>query len=459
MAGRLAREGAAFDGAEDLGKGAPYLLVNCAWSFLRTDCEDREATAPFLFSHRACGSNRLGYAPSTRYEGGKFDLGDAMAISGGAITPTATRNMAVQALMWLMNWRLGRWMANPSVRALLDQPVAYRRIWQRPQALHLLLSWLLVPEKDRDFHFVSDGGLHENLGIEPLIERRCKLIFAIDAGADPKEQFEDLVKLLLRLRLHHGVEIEALNENSPLGERTAAAVLARSPLARLLARDQRGQAAATGLCQSHFVLAKIKYPDREEPAWLVYIRPGFDGDESETLRRFRTQNTHFPNDSTDDQFYSFARFEAYRLLGEHIGHSVCAGDAGPRRAEDDSGATVAVEKHAAAAQASTAFTASTTDIQPAAAPSRRHPQVPRPIPGRYKVSSSQPRRLSSRKLRLRTLRKEQFKTRLRMAINPRPVTSGRTSCSTSWNRWWTKTAWEKQCSPTSCRNWWPAWMN
>jgi len=303
--------------------GAPYLLVNCALSFLRARGQDREATAPFLFSHRACGSTRLGFASTTRYEGGRCDLADAMAISGGAVTPTVTRNLAVQALMWLMNWRLGRWMSNPSVRALLDRPASYRRVWQRPQALHLLLSWLLVAEKDRDFHFVSDGGLHENLGIEPLIERRCQLIFAVDAGSDPKEQFEDLVKLLLRLRLNHGVEIETLSENTPLAERTPEALQARTPLGRLLARDGAGKPTADGCCQSHFVLARIRYPNQPQPGWLVYIRPSFDGDESETLRRFRTQNGSFPNDATDDQFYTYMRFEMYRLLGEHIGHSLC----------------------------------------------------------------------------------------------------------------------------------------
>jgi hypothetical protein len=161
--------------------GAPYLLVNCALSFLRARGQDREATAPFLFSHRACGSTRLGFAPTTRYEGGRCDLADAMAISGGAVTPTATRNLAVQAMMWLMNWRLGRWMSNPSVRALLDRPASYRRIWQRPQALHLLLSWLLVSEKDRDFHFVSDGGLHENLGIDTIIDLLWHFILAVFA--------------------------------------------------------------------------------------------------------------------------------------------------------------------------------------------------------------------------------------------------------------------------------------
>ncbi len=346
-------------------RGAPYLLVNCALSFLRSRSEDREATAPFFFSYRACGSTRLGFAATSRYEGGRLDLADAMAISGGAVTPTATRNLAVQALMWLMNWRLGRWMANPSIRALLDRPASYRRIWQRPQALHLLLSWLLVPEPERDFHFVSDGGLHENLGLEPLIERRCRLIFAIDAGSDPQGQFEDLVKLLLRLRLHHGVEIEALNENSPLAERTPAAVLARSPLGRLLARDTQGRPTADGCSQSHFVLAKIRYPDQAEPGWLVYVRPGFDGDESEALRRFRVQHASFPNDSTDDQFFTFARFEAYRLLGEHIGHSLCA-QLTPNLAEIDAIPALLerVARHAASAAIVTENTLSTTPSGP-----------------------------------------------------------------------------------------------
>jgi hypothetical protein len=292
-------------------KGAPYLMVNCAMSFLEKCEHEDELTAPFLLSPLACGSDRLGYASTDKFEGGQFDLADAIAVSGAAVTPTAVRNVAVRALLWLMNFRLGQWLPNPSVAALMQTPGFYRRVWRRPQVLHLLLSWLLLPERKRDFHFVSDGGLHENLAIEPLLQRRCKLIIAVDAGADPGGRFPDLVKLLLRLRVRYGITISgcADQDERPCFEKLV-------PKMRADGKPKRGATV------DHYLIARVNYPDGGEPGWLIYLRPGFSGDEPDELAHYREQNIDFPNDTTLDQFYEPNRFEAYRVLGDHIGQHV-----------------------------------------------------------------------------------------------------------------------------------------
>jgi hypothetical protein len=89
-------------------------------------------------------------------------------------------------------------------------------------------------------------------------------------------------------------------------------------------RGGKGASSAPVPRMSRFFVARIKYPeDRpDNPAYLLYIRPNFLGDEWAELARYRAQNEKFPNDETPDQFYSPARFEAYRLLGEHIGDKV-----------------------------------------------------------------------------------------------------------------------------------------
>jgi hypothetical protein len=313
-------------------KGAPYLLVNCATSTLSSTKVDEEPTDTYVLSQAACGSERLGYAPTSEFDGGQFPLtlADAMAISGAAVTPVASRNFAVRALLWMLNFRLGQWLPNPAVNSLRQPPVLYRRIWRRPQPLHILLSKALLANQQQDFVFVCDGGLHDNLGIETLLLRRCRLIIAVDAEADPKGQFEGLVKLLLRVRVRHGITIVGLasdpaSGSSPLPlEELCCARLNAAETAAQTAQSRRGGKGAPVPRLSRFFIARIKYPeDRpDNPAYLLYIRPNFLGDEWAELARYRAQNEKFPNDETPDQFYSPARFEAYRLLGEHIGDKV-----------------------------------------------------------------------------------------------------------------------------------------
>ena len=302
-------------------RGAPYLLINCATTFLRKSKNDDEPTDSFVLSPAACGSDRFGYAPTNSFDGGKFTLADAMAISGAAVTPAASPNLAVRALLWLLNFRLGQWLPNPAVASLRQTPLFYRPIWRRPHVLHLLLSRLLMPQHDQDFLFVSDGGLHENLGIESLLVRRCRFIIAVDGGADPNGQFEDLVKLLLRIRVRYGITIGGIQDGSPLPLSDLCASAGNAPSPAPLGGLS---SAPHALCSSHFVLARICYPEDspDNPAYLLYIRPGFVGKEWEELNRYRVQNEKFPHDNTVDQFYSPARFEAYRLLGEYIGTQV-----------------------------------------------------------------------------------------------------------------------------------------
>ena len=49
------------------------------------------------------------------------------------------------------------------------------------------------------------------------------------------------------------------------------------------------------------------------------MKSSLTGNEGEFLRRYRIDDPAFPHDPTADQFFSEARFEAYRSLGEHIG--------------------------------------------------------------------------------------------------------------------------------------------
>jgi hypothetical protein len=61
---------------------------------------------------------------------------------------------------------------------------------------------------DIDYPFVSlsDDGDFENLGIYELMRRRCAVILASDAGADPKYSFGDLAEAIRKCNTDFGVK-------------------------------------------------------------------------------------------------------------------------------------------------------------------------------------------------------------------------------------------------------------
>ena len=55
----------------------------------------------------------------------------------------------------------------------------------------------------------------------------------------------------------------------------------------------------------------------------MYLKSSLTGDEYEYIRKYQSENPDFPHESTaTGQFFSEARFEAYRSLGFHIGEEL-----------------------------------------------------------------------------------------------------------------------------------------
>ena len=54
---------------------------------------------------------------------------------------------------------------------------------------------------DWKYCFITDGGHNDNLGISPLIFRRCKLIIISDATMDGDYRFPDFLKAFRRYRI------------------------------------------------------------------------------------------------------------------------------------------------------------------------------------------------------------------------------------------------------------------
>lgn len=269
---------------------APYHLINAAVNLPGSEEPELRGRFSdfFLFSQHYCGSPLLGYRRTRELEEKDpgLDLGTAMAISGAAASSymgTGTIRGLV-FLLALLNVRLGYWLPNPKK---LDEIRAGSGA--RPFSL-----WReLLGKLDENGRFVnlSDGGHIENLGIYELLRRRCKLVIAIDGEADPQMHFTSLMRLIRYARIDFGIAIEL-------------------DLDDLRPNEQ-------GYVKAHVSLGEIHYPGGLT-GYLLYIKSSLTGNERDDILDYRRAHPSFPHESTADQFFSEAQFEAYRALGEHI---------------------------------------------------------------------------------------------------------------------------------------------
>jgi len=216
-----------------------------------------------------------------------------MAISGAAASPNAgeTTIKPLVFIMTLLNVRMGYWLPNPRVASDASW-LARLGLRRGPGPKYVLKESLGHLDAKGRYINVSDGAHIENLGIFELLRRRCKYIIAVDGERDCEMQFGGLVKLLLYARIDLGIEID----------------IGFEPLRK---NEQ-------GFSSKHWVLGTIRYADGETGS-LLYIKASMTGDEYEYIRNYQSENPIFPHESTADQFFSEARFEAYRGLGYHIG--------------------------------------------------------------------------------------------------------------------------------------------
>lgn len=281
--------------AETECKG-PVHLINAALNVPGSKAPDLRGRDSdfFLFSKHYCGSLLTGWHPTQDWQDldPNLDLGTAMAISGAAASPhmgtlTSSRYMMLLAML---NIRLGYWVRRPHTY--------WADYWRfkRPFApLYFLRELTSNMTEHTACVNVSDGGHIENLGVYELLRRRCRTIIAIDGECDPQHHFEGLLKLVRMAWIDLGVRIE--------------------PDLRDLRPD------AAGLCNAHFIVTRIAYPNNQE-GWLLYVKLSMTGNESEYLKEFRQAHPNFPHDSTAQQLFGEAQWEAYRALGEHVGRDL-----------------------------------------------------------------------------------------------------------------------------------------
>ena len=247
---------------------------------------------------------------------GGIHVDSAVAISGAAANPNMgyNTNRALAFLMTLFNVRLGWWVPNPRKMDMWNAKLA--RATPRFPLLHLFLELFGAVGDDAKYVNLSDGGHFENMGLYELVRRRCRYILVCDAENDPEMAFGGMGMAITKCRADFGAEID----------------LDLRPL-RINAE--------TGYSKAHCVVGTIQYP----PPWaavkgdadlrtgcvclegedqdiytglIVYMKSSLVGDEPADLLTYQLHSPVFPQDSTANQWFTEAQFEAYRRLGHHV---------------------------------------------------------------------------------------------------------------------------------------------
>ncbi len=202
------------DGAFDSNRDylAPYPLINTCLNLQNPGGDNKfkgaKASDYFLLSPLYCGSKLSKYVRTAEFPGYKhMTLPAALTISAAAVNPGMGiySNKILSILMTLFNARLGFWANNPESkpRSFLPEQATHL-VWWPSFFFKELLS--KIGTENRKLN-ISDGGHIENLAVYELLRRKCRLILAVDAGADPDSTFADLENLSIRARNELGIDI------------------------------------------------------------------------------------------------------------------------------------------------------------------------------------------------------------------------------------------------------------
>jgi hypothetical protein len=292
---------------------APYHLINAALNVQGSDYANRRGRNAdfFLFSPCYVGSEATGYRETLAVESAtSLDLATAMAISGASVSSNMGANSIrpVAPTLALLNVRTGYWLENP--RYIAPPTEARTGSRRRPERT---TKWYLWSEltgqlyEDSDYVYITDGGHIDNLGIYELLRRRCRVIVAVDAEADPSMRLPSFIALQRYARLDLGVRI-----NMPWDG------IRQSTLAWMgFGSSSTNAAPPTRSHGPHTAIGTIDY-DGGEKGWLLYIKSSLTGDENDYVLDYARRYPQFPHETTGDQFFSEEQFEVYRALGFHV---------------------------------------------------------------------------------------------------------------------------------------------
>jgi predicted acylesterase/phospholipase RssA len=296
----------------------PFHLINTALNIQGSKYANRRGRNAdfFVFSPKFIGSSATQYVKTEEFEDAvkELDLATAMAVSGAA----ASANMGAHSIkpltptLAILNVRLGYWVTNPGQLARDRKPPSvFASVLDQFYFLQELLG--LMRETSTRI-FLTDGGHIDNLGIYELLRRRCQLIIAVDAEADPQMSFRSLVALQRYARIDLGVLIDLPWAEIRDATRAASEEIAKSG-------GLPPNAAPHG---PHCAIGEIGYPQGRKGI-LIYVKSSITGDENDYIVDYKRRFPSYPHETTADQLFSEEQFEVYRALGFHAVTEVFSG--------------------------------------------------------------------------------------------------------------------------------------
>ncbi|MCL2385774.1 MAG: hypothetical protein FWC84_08115, partial [Alphaproteobacteria bacterium] len=302
----------------------PYPIVNAALNIEASQFANRRGRNAdfFMFTPEYIGSGATGYIGTRNTKEPALDIGTAMAISGAALSANmgSSTIKALTFTLAVLNIRLGYWLRNPNPDFDSPPPSEWRDwLWAKvfvfPSLVLFAEMFGWITER-RSKIYLTDGGHIENLGIYSLLKRRCKVILAVDAEADPTMSFGSLLILERYARIDLGAAIDLPWE--AIRNRTLA-------VNQAFAKAERDAIPAFDKSFPHCAAGEIRYgPD--ETGLLLYIKASLTGDEDDYILDYKRRNPEFPHETTSDQFFGEEQLEAYRALGFHIANGLLTGE-------------------------------------------------------------------------------------------------------------------------------------
>src|SRR5215813_2857143 len=297
---------------------APFHLINTALNIQGSKYANRRGRNAdfFVFSPKFIGSSATQYVKTEEFEDDvkELDLATAMAVSGAAASANmgASSIKALTPTLAILNVRLGYWVANPGQLAQDRKPSSvFASVLDQFYFLQELLG--LMRETSTRI-FLSDGGHIENLGIYELLRRRCELIIAVDAEADPQMSFRSIVAVQRYARIDLGVLIDLPWAEIRDATRAASEEIAKSG-------GLPPNATPHG---PHCAVGEIRYP-QGRTGILIYVKSSITGDENDYIVDYKRRFPSYPHETTADQLFSEEQFEVYRALGFHAVTEVFSG--------------------------------------------------------------------------------------------------------------------------------------
>lgn len=327
--------------SEITGLYGPYHLINTALNVEASKIANRRGRNAdfFIFSPKFIGSKSTGYAATADVEQVALglNLDTAMAASGAAVSS----NMGAQSIkpltatLALLNIRLGFWLRNPNRiakakprppadRERIDRIIA-NRIFEFFRTRNLLANYYFLAEmfgrlSDRfKSVYLTDGGHVDNTGVYELLRRRCRIIIAVDAEADPQMAFGSFNTMERYALIDMGIRIDLPWQ--PIANETLATGQAIDKVGTVApaktADDPQEAARDVAKHQGpHCAIGKITYPGGRKGV-LIYIKASLTGDENDYIFDYKKRYSAFPHETTLDQMFTEEQFEAYRALGFH----------------------------------------------------------------------------------------------------------------------------------------------